>query len=437
MMILTKAIQLLFTLSILVLIHELGHFFFARVFRIRVNKFYLFFDIGFAFLRWKPRCSDTEYGIGWLPLGGYCQIDGMVDESLLTDKLRSEPKPWEFRSKPAWQRLLVMLGGVLFNILLAMFIYGAIAFTWGSDHIPMRNIGTNLAYSSVGHQIGLQDGDLPIRLDGRKIQYFEGKLMQDIANAEELVVLRGTEEVTIAVPVDLFEAMLATDSALYQLRVPALIDSVLPTGNAAIAGLQSGDRIMGVNGEMSSDLAVLYPLIQQAKGDSVTLSILRDGLPHTIRMMCEKESGLGIMFAGIPKVFGVVHQKYSLMEAIPAGVSNAYKQLVSYVDQLKYVATPTGVSKLGGLGTMGSLFPGVWDWKAIWSMAAFLSVILAVMNLLPIPGLDGGHIIFLIYEMITGRRPSLKWQTRFQIIGMAFLILLMLYANINDIIRLL
>lgn len=436
-MLLTKAIQLLLTLSILVLVHEFGHFLFARIFKIRVNKFYLFFDIGFALFRWKPRRSDTEYGIGWLPLGGYCQIDGMVDESLITENLKSEPKPWEFRSKPAWQRLLVMLGGVLFNLLLAMFIYGAIAFTWGSQHIPIGNIGTHLSYSSVGHRMGLKDGDLPLRLDGKEIKYFEGSLIQEISNARELTVLRAGSEVTLPVPVDLFEAMLATDSALFQLSVPAVIDSVLPQGNASLAGIKPGDRIIALDGTSSTDLGVLYPLIQKAKGDSITLTINREGVEKQVPVLCDEEKGLGIVFASMSKVFGVVHREYNILEAIPAGVTNAYKQLVSYVDQLKYVATPTGVTKLGGLGTMGSLFPGVWDWHSIWSMAAFLSVILAVMNLLPIPGLDGGHIVFLIFEMITGRQPSIKWQTRFQLIGMAFLILLMLYANINDFIRLL
>lgn len=437
-MIFTKIIQLLFALSILVLVHELGHFLFSRVFKIRVNKFYLFFDIGFALFRWKPKNSETEYGIGWLPLGGYCQIDGMVDESLLVEKLKSKPKPWEFRSKPAWQRLLVMFGGVLFNALFAIFLYGVIAFCWGTKHIPMRNIGTNMTYISVGHQMGLQDGDLPLKLDGKEIMYFEPSLIQDIANAKELVVLRrGVEEVSLPVPVDLFEAMLATDSTLFQLRIPAIIDSVLPSGNAIQGGILAGDRIVGINGNMSTDLNILYPMIQKAKGDSITITVLRGRTTEDIRVMCDAEDGLGIMFADLSKVFGVEHWRYNFLEAIPAGVSNAKKQIINYVNQLKYVATPTGVTKLGGLGTMGSLFPGVWNWHSIWSMCALLSVILAVMNLLPIPGLDGGHILFLIIEMITGRQPSVKWQTRFQLIGMAFLILLMLYANINDIIRLL
>lgn len=434
--ILIKIIQLLLSLSILVFIHELGHFLFSRLFKIRVNKFFLFFDIGGkALWRYKPKGRDTEYGVGWLPLGGYCQIDGMVDESLALEGMESEPLPHQFRSRPIGQRFLVMIGGVLFNILLAALIYGGIAYHWGSEKLPMRNIGDNLMYSSVGHQMGLEDGDLPIAVDGKELKYFEGTLLQEIANGEQLTVLRGTEQLEIAIPIDFMRAVLASKEAFFRMDMPALVDSVVIDGAGAMSGIEKGDKIVAINGTQMDKLSEVMPKIQELRGDSLTLSLLRGGSVVDIRTYADKERGIGIAFAMPNKVFVTEKQEYGLLESIPAGVREAYKQVVSYADQLKYVATPEGAQSLGGLGTMGSLFPSTFDWRAFWSMTAFLSVILAVMNILPIPGLDGGHIMFLIYEAIVGRPPSLKWQTRFQIIGMVLLLLLVLYANINDVLR--
>lgn len=434
--ILIKIIQLLLSLSILVFIHELGHFLFSRVFKIRVNKFFLFFDIGGkALWRHKPKGSDTEYGVGWLPLGGYCQIDGMVDESLVLDGLESDPKPHEFRSHPIWQRFFVMIGGVLFNVILAMLIYGGIAYCWGTERLPMKSIGDNLVYSSVGHQMGLEDGDLPIAVDGKELKYFEGAILQKIANGEQLTVLRSGQEIDIPIPIDFMRAVLASKEAFFRMDMPAQIDSVLVGSAGGMAGIEVGDRIIAINGERMDKLSKIMPKIQELRGDSLTLSLIRDGGMMDIRTFADVEKGIGIVFALPDKLFVTEKQEYGLLESIPAGVSEAYKQLVNYTDQLKYVATLEGAQSLGGLGTMGSLFPGSFDWRAFWGMTAFLSVILAVMNILPIPGLDGGHIVFLIYEAIAGRPPSIKWQTRFQIIGMALLLILVLYANINDVIR--
>lgn len=434
--ILIKIIQVLLSLSILVFVHELGHFLFSKLLKIRVSKFFLFFDIGGkALWRYKPKGSDTEYGVGWLPLGGYCRIDGMVDESLILEGLETEPQPYEFRSRPIWQRLLVMIGGVLFNVILAMLIYGGIAYHWGSERLPMRNIGDNLVYSSVGHEMGLEDGDLPIAVDGKELKYFEGALLQEIANGEQLMVLRGDKQVEIAIPIDFMRAVLASKEPFFSMDMPALIDSVIPSGAGATSGIEKGDRIVAINGEEMDKFSVIVPKIQELRGDSLTLSLLRGGNVVDIRTYADKEKGVGIAFAKPDKIFAREKQEYGLLESIPAGIREAYKQGVNYTDQLKYVATPEGARSLGGLGTIGSLFPSSFDWRAFWSMTAFLSIILAVMNLLPIPALDGGHIMFLIYEAIVGRPPSIKWQTRFQIIGMVLLILLMLYANINDVLR--
>ncbi|MDN4754558.1 RIP metalloprotease RseP [Porphyromonadaceae bacterium W3.11] len=433
--ILIKIIQLILSLALLVFIHELGHFLFAKLFKIRVNKFYLFFDIKGALLRYKPKNSETEYGIGWLPLGGYCQIDGMVDESLALEGLESEPKPWEFRAHPTWQRLLVMLGGVLFNVILAILIYGGMAYAWGTNQLPIENVGDNLTYSSVGHDMGLKDGDLPIAIDGKEIKYFEGFLIQEIANGDNLTVLRDNQPVDIVIPADFMRAVIASQEAFFMLDLPARIDSVAPNSAALRDGLKVGDTLVAVNAKPMNKLSKILPAIQELKGDSITLKVKRGEAYYELRTMPDKETGLGIGFTPPVKVFEQEHTKYGALESIPAGVHEAAKQIASYTDQLKYVATPEGASSLGGLGTMGSLFSARFDWNRFWNMTAFLSVILAVMNILPIPGLDGGHIMFIIYEVIVGKAPSLKWQTRFQLIGMLFLIFLVLYANINDIFR--
>ncbi|MCI6279376.1 MAG: RIP metalloprotease RseP [Bacteroidales bacterium] len=429
--------QLLLSLTILVFIHELGHFTMARLFKIRVNKFYLFFDPWFALFRYKPKNSDTEYGIGWLPLGGYCAIDGMVDETLSDIGEASDAKPWEFRSKPVWQRLLVMAGGVIFNFVLAMLIYGAVAYTWGTTHIPMQNIGDNLSYTSVGHAMGLVDGDRPYAVDGKVLEEYDPMMIQTIADGKTLTVVRPhIGNVDIAVPVDMVEATLATDSAFMYLNVPAVVGEVLPGSNAERDGFREGDRILALDGKERKGLATLLPAIQASRGDSVLVTVQTAGGQVVTRYtVADKEKGLGIVFRQPGEVFGMETRTYGIFESFPAGIREAVKQLRSYVGQLKYIATKEGASKLGGLGTIGSLFAPMWDWHSFWIMSAFLSVILAVMNLLPIPGLDGGHILFLLVEWVMGRPLPIKWQTRIQIAGMLFLLALMLYANIMDVFR--
>lgn len=429
--------QLLLSLSILVFVHELGHFTMARLFKIRVNKFYLFFDPWFALVRYKPKGSHTEYGIGWLPLGGYCAIDGMVDETLTDIGEPSQAKPWEFRSKPVWQRLLVMLGGVVFNFLLAILIYAFVAYTWGTNHIPMENIGNYLSYTSVGHSMGLEDGDLPIAIDGKVIKEYDPMIVQAIADGQTLTVRReNVGKVDIAVPVDMIEATLASDSAFMYLSVPSVVGEVVSGSNAERDGFMVGDRVLAIDGETKKGLAELLPAIQTKRGDSVSILVeTPSGEMLTRHSLPDKEKGLGIVFQDPGQVFGMERRSYDFFGSFPAGMHEASRQLTSYVGQLKYVATKEGVTKIGGLGTIGSLFAPKWDWHSFWTMSAFISVILAVMNLLPIPGLDGGHILLLIIEWATGKPLPIKWQTRIQIVGMLFLIFLMLYANIMDVFR--
>lgn len=433
---LIKALQLILSLGILVFIHELGHFLFARLFKIKVDKFYLFFDPWFSIFKYKPKGSDTEYGLGWLPLGGYCKIAGMVDESMDTTGLESDPQPWEFRAKPAWQRLLVMLGGVLFNVILAIAIYSGISYAWGDTKIPMQKIDDNLIYSSVGHRMGLLDGDALIAVDKEEIKYFDESVLTMIAKGKTLTIKREGELLDIAIPSDIMRAIIASDSALYRLRLPAVIGQVLEESEAEKAGLMAGDKIVGVNGNSIKQMGLVAAEISKNAGDSISLSIIREGELMNIKSYVDTSmAGLGVMFTSPDLIFGMETVKYELLESIPQGISRTGKRLSTYVSSLKYVATKEGASKIGGLGTIGSLFPERFSWFEFWSMTAFLSIILAVMNILPIPGLDGGHILFLLYEMITRRKLSVKVQERIQMAGLFFLLFLMLYANVNDIRR--
>lgn len=432
---LIKALQLILSLGILVFIHELGHFLFARLFRIRVDKFYLFFDPWFSLLKYKPKGSDTEYGLGWLPLGGYCKIAGMVDESMDTSGLESEPQAWEFRAKPAWQRLLVMLGGVLFNIILAFAIFSGISYVWGDVKIPMQNIQNNLTYSEVGHRMGLEDGDALIAVDRQEIKYYDESILNKIAEGKVLTINRQGTLLDITIPSDLMRAVIASDSRLYTLQVPGVIDNVVKDSEAEKAGLSAGDQILYVSDTQTKDLESAIKAIADRRGDSIHITILRNGHEIALNSYVDTKQGLGIVFATPSKIFGVENVKYTPLQAIPEGLSKTWQKLGAYVSSLKYVATKEGVSRIGGLGTIGSLFPESFSWFEFWSMTGFLSVILAVMNILPIPGLDGGHIIFLLFEIVTRKKLSIKVQERIQMVGLFILLALMLYANVNDIRR--
>lgn len=441
---LIRALQLIMSLSLLVIIHEGGHFLFARLFKIRVEKFCLFFDPWFTLFKFKPKKSETEYAVGWLPLGGYVKIAGMIDESMDTEQMKQPAQPWEFRSKPAGQRLMVMIGGVLFNFLLALFIYSMILFKWGDSYIPLQNMTYGMEFSERAHEIGFNDGDIILSADGKKLERFNMDMLRDIIEASEVKVLRDGREVTVYVPeVSLLEITKDAEPFVTY-RLPNVIDSVLQNRPAASAGLQKGDELLAINGKTIASwgqfTGILRELQEQAQKDGtdlyqITLAYSRDGVVDTLSLNTDSAYMIGVAPQLPAQIYKPVNINYSFFSSFPAGVKLGVNTLKGYVSDMKYVFTKEGANSLGGFGTLGSIFPKTWDWYRFWSMTAFLSIILAFMNILPIPALDGGHVLFLIYEMVTRRKPSDKFMEYAQMTGMVILFGLLIWANFNDIMR--
>jgi regulator of sigma E protease len=432
---LIRALQLMMSLSILVIVHEFGHFIFARIFKIRVEKFYLFFDPGFALFRYKPKNSETEYGIGWLPLGGYVKIAGMIDESLDKEQMAQPPQPWEFRSKPAWQRLLVMIAGVLFNIILAFVIYAMVLFTWNDTYLPLKNVHMGMEFSEVAHRVGFQDGDILLKADDKELERFGVSTLLDIVNARQVTVLRDGQEVIIPIPENFMNELMAAKEGFAAYRFPTVVAEVQEGTGAAKAGLRPGDSLVAINSVPTPTFADFKRELEQNKNQEITIEFYRNGILNTTVAQVDSTGLLGFYPKSPMQIYQPVTIRYNFFEAFPAGIKMGIQTLKDYVNQFKYVFTKEGVSSLGGFGTIGSLFPPVWDWHAFWMMTAFLSVILAFMNILPIPGLDGGHVLFLLCEVISGKKPSEKFLEYAQIAGMIFLLALVLYANGMDIIR--
>lgn len=437
---LIKALQLMVALSLLVVIHEFGHFLFARLFGVRVERFSLFF--GKPLLRYKPKRSETEFVMGWLPFGGYVEIAGMVDESLNMEQLKQEPQPWEFRTKPAWQRLIIMVGGVCFNLILACLIYAMVLFTWGDSYIPIDNSKYGMEFNERAKAMGFRDGDVLVSADGEAFDRYGGDMLRAIVAADEVTVLRDGNETVITMPEEMnlldFNKDVQPFVSFYR---PMVIDSVLPESGAARAGLMQGDHIISLNGTpaatwttFTTTLSQLQMMEEEGMIVNHDLDVIysRAGVLDTIIVPADANFKMGIT---VPMTYARAVKKYSFFESIPAGVAYGWNVLKGYVSDFKYVFTKEGASSLGGFATIGSLFPAQWNWHQFWLMTAFLSIILAFMNILPIPALDGGHVLFLLVEGITGRKPSDKFMERVQIIGMVLLFGLMIYANLNDIIR--
>ena len=436
---LVKALQLILSLSILVLVHEFGHFIFARIFKVRVEKFYLFFDPWFSIFKFKPKNSDTEYGVGWLPLGGYCKISGMIDESMDKEAMAQPPKPYEFRSKPAGQRLMIMVAGVLFNFLLALFIYSMLLFTWGDTFLPLKNVKAGMDYSETFHNVGFQDGDILLKADDTELERFGEDCFRRVLNAQTVTVLRGGVETVIPIPEDMAQRVMRDKKGFASYRFPMVVRELGKTESgespAAVAGLQPGDSIVSINGIVTPSFYEVGEVLAQNKDKDVLVGFYRAGIPQTLTLHTDTAGKMGIYSVSPFDMYQTVTRKYGFFESFPAGVMLGVNTLKGYVSDMKYVFTKEGASSLGGFGTIGSLFPAEWDWHSFWMKTAFLSIILAFMNILPIPALDGGHVMFLLYEVIARRKPSDKFLEYAQVTGMFLLFALLIYANGNDIFR--
>jgi len=432
--VLIKAAQLFLSLSILVIIHECGHFLFARVFKVRVEKFYLFFNPWFTLFKYKPRRSETEYGIGWLPLGGYVKISGMLDESMDKEALAQPPKPWEFRVKPAWQRLCIMVGGVLMNFILAFFIYSMMAYAWGEELLPMKNVKMGYAFNEATLKAGFQNGDIPLSADNVPLEYMNGKTLFSIASAKEVTVLRNGEEVTIHLPAD-FNKIVFEKEVNFVERFPFVVKEVMNGTPALKAGLENGDSIVGVNENRNITATDIQQLLAENKEKEIALDVYRNNQLLSISITPNEFGKIGVALKQPFEIYETIQMHYNLFTSIPAGVRMGVSIIKMYLSQFKFVFSKEGAKSLGGFGAIGNLFPSKWYWAEFWRMTAFLSIILGVMNLLPIPALDGGHVMFLLYEVITGRKPNEKFMEYAQITGMVLLIGLLLYANGNDLFR--
>lgn len=451
---LIKALQLMLSLSILVLLHEGGHFFFSKLFGVRVEKFYLFFDPWFHLFEFKPKNSDTTYGLGWLPLGGYCKISGMIDESFDTEQLKQPMQPYEFRSKPAWQRMLIMIGGVLVNFLLALFIYSMILFHWGDDYVATKHMTQGMKFNTEAKALGFQDHDILVGTDKGEFKTYDGDMYRDLSTATRVDIIRGGKPMSLNLPGNLdMLSMIKESPRFVEVYIPLQIDSVMKDSPASKLGLVKGDKVLTVNGkkvesfnDFQLEMGRVNDMLTAATSHQDSVKALTasveyvkasgDTLKNSVLLQASDE-GVKFGFYNHPVMldYKVTHISYGFFQSFPAGVKYGWNVLSGYVGDMKYVFTKEGAKSLGGFGALGSLFPSMWDWHAFWMMTAFLSIILAFMNILPIPALDGGHVFFLLYEVITGRKPGDKFMERAEYVGFAILLLLLVVANLNDVLR--
>ncbi len=487
---LIRAAQLILSLSILVVLHELGHFAFARLFKVRVEKFYMFFNPNFSLIRakklngkweikflaknipsteqqkkdangndlldakgrpvmepisltdlpegdWRKYPESTEWGIGWLPLGGYCSISGMVDETKSISQMASEPQPWEYRSRSVWQRLPIIIGGVLVNFILAMVIYAAVLFTWGQEYLPLKNAKYGLNFSQILLDNGFKNGDNIVKINGKTVEQnadiFE-KLLID--GNQDVSVKRNNQLVDLNLPKDFSQKVLAAkEPDFISVRFPFVVEEVSAGSPAEKAKLQSGDSIIGINGKQLFIFQDIAAELDASKNTSIHLSYVRKGQTMLSEIQLNETGKLGVGVRSIASFLQTKRIQYGFFASIPAGINLGMEKLTSYVKGFKLVFTKEGSKQLGGFGSIGKMFPKIWDWQIFWSMTALLSVILAFMNFLPIPMLDGGYVLFLIYEMITGKKPNDKFLEYAQTVGMVLLFGLLLYANLNDLFK--
>ncbi len=435
-----KLSQFLLSLSILIILHELGHFIPAKLFKTRVEKFYLFFDVKYSLF--KKKIGETEYGIGWLPLGGYVKISGMIDESMDTEQMEQEPQPWEFRSKPAWQRLIIMLGGVTVNFILAFIIYIGMTFFYGVQYISNSELKDGVwIENKTMQEIGFKTGDKIVSVDGKPIDKMDGSISEKIMMSKNVVINRNGANQEIKIPINFIDKLLSSEKTpLAQLRMPFAIGKV--PAESANQNLKAKDILLSLNGQKTKYIDEVTPILEANKGKTLPAVVLRDEKEINLDVKINKEGKLGVNLGGIDLAsleklgyYKVSKQEYGFFESIPAGIDRGLAQFESYGKQLKAIFTPkTGAYKgVGGFAAIFSIFPNSWSWEAFWSITALLSIMLGVMNLLPIPALDGGHVMFLLYEIISGKKPSDKFMEKAQMVGIVLLISLLLFANGNDI----
>jgi regulator of sigma E protease len=442
--ILIKTIQFFLSLSLLIVLHELGHFIPAKLFKTRVEKFYLFFDIKFSLF--KKKIGETVYGIGWLPLGGYVKIAGMIDESMDTEAMKEEPKEWEFRSKPTWQRLIIMLGGVTVNFILAVIIYIGMAYSYGDKFIAADSLkdGVWVSEKRIGDKLGVVTGDKIIAIDGEKLVEF-GEVFMEIINGNTITIERDGNVIEKEIPVDFIATLLEDEDRIRFLspRMPFIVGEIAPESSNINSGLMAEDVIVSIADQKVAYFDQVKPILENYKGQSIELTVKRnENELKQIPVVISDSATIGIR-PGAPTfedmeglgLLRVEIKKYTFLESIPAGIDKGVKTLSGYIKQMKKIFNPeTGAYKgVGGFAAIGGLFPGTWNWAAFWNTTAFISIILAFMNILPIPALDGGHVTFLLYEMVTGRKPSDKFLEYAQMTGFFLLIALLLFANGNDV----
>ncbi len=437
---LIKAAQLVLSLSLLVIIHEFGHFIFARFFKTRVEKFYLFFDPWFSLFKVKK--GETEYGVGWLPLGGYVKISGMIDESMDKEAMKLPPQPYEFRSKKSWQRLLIMIGGVLMNFILAFVLYIAVLYLWGEQYLPTANVKYGIEVDSVGMKIGLQNGDKILSVDNVFVENFQKVIPTVIfEKARTIQVERNGQKVDVDISDDDL-ALLIKGKGIMSFRMPFnyIVEKMPKDSPAKEAGLKENDQILGIDSVKFAFQDQFRSALNKSKGKAISLIILRDSKEINVPIVVPQTGLLGVQLKSpdLSKIFELKTIQYSLVESVPAGINQGIEKITTYLKSLKLIFSPKtkAYESLGGFIAIGNIFPGAWSWFDFWNMTAFLSIILGVMNLLPIPALDGGHVMFLLYEMVTGRKPGDKFLEYAQITGMVLLLALVIYANGNDIFKL-
>jgi len=485
-----RTLQLILSLSILVVLHELGHFAFARLFKVRVDKFYMFFNPRFSLVRakkingkwqvkffapnvpanerhkldadgdtmvddkkkpvmelipleelpdgdWRKYPETTEWGIGWLPLGGYCKIAGMVDESMDTTQMSQEPQPWEYRARSVWQRLPIIIGGVLVNFILAMVIFAGVLFTWGEETLPLQNAKYGLQFSSLLIEHGFQNGDNILQIDGKPVDDRSEVIQKILIDGNQsITVSRNNQTKEIKLPKDFSQKVLkAEQTDLISIRFPFVVEEITTNTPASDAHLKAGDSIVAVNGKPMFIFQDIAKELDASKGKQIEVEYVRNGSTLKSKVQLTETGKLGVAVRPIYQFITTKKIEYGFFEAIPAGINLGWTTLVSYVKQLKLVFTKEGSKQLGGFGSIGKMFPKTWDWQIFWSMTALLSVILAFMNFLPIPALDGGYVLFLIYEILTGRKPNDKFLEYAQSAGMIFLFALLIYSNGNDVFK--